>query len=92
MEQLEKVSKVLEEVNDTLIEASDADATVAMMAAVELAAAMIVIAGAHDHVGVVLQGMLARILSNCKTDEDRERVTNGLDELIAPSHLSREVH
>jgi hypothetical protein len=91
MEQMEEVSRVLEAVNDTLIEESGADATVAMMAAVELAAAMIVISGAHDHVGVILQGMMARILSNCKTDEDRTRVTNGLDELIAP-HLSQEVH
>ena len=91
MDQIEKVSKVLEKVNDTLIEESDADAIVGMMAAVELAAAMIVIARAHDHVGVIFQGMLARILSNCRTDEDRERVTNGLDELIAP-HLSGEVH
>ena len=92
MDQTEKVSKVLEKVNDTLIEESDADAIVGMMASVELAAAMIVIAGAHDHVGVIFQGMLARILSNCRSDEDRARVTNGLDELIGPSHLSQEVH
>jgi hypothetical protein len=92
VKQLEEVSRVLEAVNDTLIEESGADATVAMMAAVELAAAMIVISGAHDHVGVIISGMMNRILSNCKTDEDRKRVITGLDELIAPSHLSGKVH